>query len=105
MPILYLAIISSDISMPKGAVRDAFAKALPAMAELCATIDILILDRDIRATLIRTFVRAMALAVPGPKMHVFGSADQIAADWKKKYGVDAAAVLARFRVFEETKVA
>jgi hypothetical protein len=104
-PILYLGIIAADIPMPKGAVRDAFTNSFPAMSELCACFDVLIEDRDIRATLIRTLVRAMALAVPGRKMHVFGSEVQVAREWRKLYGVDALSILQRFKAFEQTKVA
>lgn len=104
-PILYLGIVTAEIPMPKGAVRDAFSNNFQVMSELCACFDVLIADSDIRAMLLRTLVRTMALAVPGRKMHVFGSTEQLAADWKRNYGVDALAVLERFRVFEQTKVA
>jgi len=104
-PILYLGIIPSRIPMPKSAVRDAFTNSFGRMAELCACLDILIEDTDVRATLIRTMVRAMALAVPARKMHVFGSPERLADQWKRLYAVDAHDVLARFREFEGAKVA
>lgn len=105
MPILYLGIISASIPMPKSAVRDAFTNSFPVMADLCDCIDVLIEDRDIRATLLRTLVRAMSLAVPGRKMHVFGSSGEVASVWRRNHGVDAASILERFHRFEQTKVA
>ena len=104
-PVLYLGIIAAHVPMPKSAVRDAFTNSFPVMSELCACFDVLIEDRDIRATLLRTLVRAMALTVPGRKMHVFGSEAQVAHEWKNHYGVDAVAILERFKAFEQTKVA
>jgi hypothetical protein len=75
------------------------------MTELCQCIDVLIVDSDIRAMLLRTLVRTMALAVPGGRMHCFASTKQLADDWMHNYGVDALAVLERFYEFERTKVA
>lgn len=105
VPILYLAIIGAEIPMPKGAVRDAFTNASPVMSELCACMDVLVPDRDIRAVLLRALVRTMAVAVPGGKMHVFVDEKQLADDWTRNYRVDALNVLERFREFEQTKVA
>jgi acyl-CoA reductase-like NAD-dependent aldehyde dehydrogenase len=104
-PILYLGIVGAEIPMPKGAVRDAFSNNFGVMSELCACIDVLIVDSDIRAMLLRTLVRTMALAVPDRKMHTFGSAKQLAEDWMRNYQVDALAILERFYEFERAKVA
>ena len=104
-PILYLGIVGAEIPMPKSAVRDAFSNNFGVMAELCACIDVLIADNDIRAMVLRSLVRTMALAVPGRKMHTFSSVKQLADDWTRKYDVDAVSVLERFQEFERTKVA
>jgi hypothetical protein len=105
VPILYLGIVAAEIPMPKSAVRDAFSNSFGVMTELCACIDVLIVDNDIRAMLLRALVRTMALAVPGGKVHCFASVDQLAQTWMRDYQVDAVAVLERFHEFERTKVA
>lgn len=105
LPILYLAIVGAEIPLPKGAVRDAFNHNFDAMTDACACIDVLIADRDSRATLHRTLVKSMAVSAPERKLHVFGSAAELATQWRRNYQVDALAVLDQFRVFEQTKVA
>jgi hypothetical protein len=104
-PVLYLGIIGAEIPLPKSAVRDALSNSLRPLSELCDCIDLLIVDTDIRSILIRTVARAMALAAPGRNLHVFGSAEHLASDWRRNYQVDALAMLERFRVFEQAKVA
>lgn len=104
-PVLYLGIVGAEIPMPKSAVRDAFSNNFGVMTELCACIDVLIVDSDIRAMLLRTLVRTMALAVPDRKMHTYGSVKQLAENWMRNYHVDALATLERFYEFERMKVA
>jgi hypothetical protein len=102
---LYLGIIGAEIPMPKSAVRDAFRNNFRYMTEMCACLDVLIVDTDIRAMLLRTLAKSMALAVPDGKMHVFTSGKHLAEDWMRNHQVDALRVLERFHEFERMKVA